>query len=395
MSEFYIDTTGTRIDFKHNPDIRFDGGGKLADNIFDYFKEKGLEPLGNQFWDKLNCKIKIDFSNVLYQNYADNRVWISPIEYSDYKKAFTILEFHCKDKKKGIGTAVLEEIIQGADLFGYTIFIEPTSMMKYRVETDINTNDLKRWYSKYDFKPINDNYSDYVWLRNPKNTDIRFEDGGKVGNFKYSLTFGGITIYTNIEQEYVGKNYSPFESKGSFKADIRKSDLDNIAIESEQLKDFNFQWGVDNWKSISQKLKNKGINKLELYIGGITKTYKLKVLNDSENTDIDYAGGGKVYYLKGKKILLWKILKNNYLTYDQAEENNWNYSRLNIFINGELDEFADVKAFDKNLYYDFDMFEKQIKEILKDKSVTLIELQYGDTNGSNTQWLTLYGSYLL
>ena len=173
------DGTNTTFDGS-NPDIRFDGGGKLADNIFDYFKEKGFEPLGKGFWGKSNCTIKIDFSNVLYQQKGDNRVWVSPIEYSDYKKAFTILEFHCKDKNKGIGTALLKEIIQGADLFGYTIFIEPTSMNKYLVETDINTNDLKRWYSKYDFKPLNDNYSDNVWLRNPKNPDIRFNEGGEV-----------------------------------------------------------------------------------------------------------------------------------------------------------------------------------------------------------------------
>jgi hypothetical protein len=165
------DGSNTTFD-ANNPDIRFDGGGVLPDNIFDYLKEKGFEPLGNGLRSKSNCTIKMDFSNVLYQAQNDNRVWISPIEYSDYKKAFTILEFHCRDKNKGIGTAVLEEIIRGADLFGYTIFIEPTSMKKYRVETDINTDDLKRWYSKFDFKPINNNYSNYVWLRSPKNSDI-------------------------------------------------------------------------------------------------------------------------------------------------------------------------------------------------------------------------------
>ena len=129
-----------------------------------------------------------------------------------------------------------------------------------------------------------------------KNPDIRFEEGGGVKqDFKYSLTFGGITIYTNIEQEYIGENYSPFESKGSFKASVRKNDLVNIAIESEQLKDFNFQWGVDDWKSISQKLKNKGINKLELYLtNGIIKTYELKVLNDSDNPDMPNVEGGLV-----------------------------------------------------------------------------------------------------
>lgn len=141
------------------------------------------------------------------------------------------------------------------------------------------------------------------------NSDIRFDDGGRINkDFKYSLTFGGITIYTNTEQEYVGKKYSPFESKGSFKASVRKIDLENIAIESEQLKNFNFQWGVDDWKSISQKLKNKGINKLELYLtSGIIKNYELKILSDLENPDIRFEDGGNVEDLISKGVIELKM----------------------------------------------------------------------------------------
>ena len=141
------------------------------------------------------------------------------------------------------------------------------------------------------------------------NPDIRFDDGGRINkDFKYSLTFGGITIYTNTEQEYVGKKYSPFESKGSFKASVRKIDLENIAIESEQLKNFNFQWGVDDWKSISQKLKNKGINKLELYLtSGIIKNYELKILSDLENPDIRFEDGGEVEDLISQGIVELKM----------------------------------------------------------------------------------------
>jgi hypothetical protein len=128
-------------------------------------------------------------------------------------------------------------------------------------------------------------------------------EGGNVeDDFKYSLTANGIIIYTNAEQEYVGKNYSPFESKGSFKATVRKADLENIAIESEELKYFDFKWGVDDWKSISKKLKNKGINKLELFeVGKIIKTFELKPLKladgtnttfDGSNDDIRFAEGG-------------------------------------------------------------------------------------------------------
>ena len=112
-----------------------------------------------------------------------------------------------------------------------------------------------------------------------------FDGGGNMTEkFKHSKEFAGITIYTNDEQEYVGENFSPFDSKGSFKATVRKGDLENIAIESNELKSFNFQWGLDDWKSIAKKLKNKGINKLELYsIGKIIKTYELRPLNKMEN----------------------------------------------------------------------------------------------------------------
>lgn len=109
---------------------------------------------------------------------------------------------------------------------------------------------------------------------------VRYKDGGKVDNFKYSKVFAGITIYTNAEQEYVGNNYSLFESKGSFKASVSKGDLENIAIESKELKDFNFTWGVDNWNTIAKKLKTNKINELELYeVGKIIKTYELKPIN--------------------------------------------------------------------------------------------------------------------
>lgn len=113
----------------------------------------------------------------------------------------------------------------------------------------------------------------------------KMNDGGSVDeNFKYSKEFAGIMIYTNNEQEYVGENYSPFESKGSFKSSVRKGDLENIAIESDELKSFNFQWGVDDWKSIAKKLKNKGINKLELYsIGKFIKTFQLRPLYKMKN----------------------------------------------------------------------------------------------------------------
>ena len=90
----------------------------------------------------------------------------------------------------------------------------------------IGFNKLKGWVE-----------NKYVKIHNDKMA----RGGGVSENFKYSKEYAGITIYTNTEQEYVGEMYSPFESKGSFKAPIRKGDLENIAIESTELKNFNFR----------------------------------------------------------------------------------------------------------------------------------------------------------
>jgi|LakMenEpi03Aug12_release.lakeMendotaPanAssembly.Ray.scaffolds.fasta_scaffold1296475_1 hypothetical protein len=56
----------------------------------------------------------------------------------------------------------------------------------------------------------------------------------------------------------------------------------------------------------------------------------------------------------------------------------------------ELSEMIDLKVFDKENYYDFEMFENQIANILKDKSVNKIELEYGDYEGEKTNWFILY-----
>jgi predicted ABC-type ATPase len=104
------------------------------------------------------------------------------------------------------------------------------------------------------------------------------EGGGEtMKNFKYSKVFSGITIYTNTQQEYLGNYYSPFESKGSFKANVSRGDLTNIAIDSKDLQDLNLKWDVDNWNTIAKKLKDKNIKELELItVGKIIKSYELK-----------------------------------------------------------------------------------------------------------------------
>jgi type I restriction-modification system DNA methylase subunit len=109
--------------------------------------------------------------------------------------------------------------------------------------------------------------------------------GGIAEDFKYSKEFSGITIYTDVEQEYVGNNYSPFENKGSFKATITKGGLENIALESKYLQNFNFKYGVDNWNTISKKLKDNKITKLELYqVGKYVKTFELKPIIEKNNS---------------------------------------------------------------------------------------------------------------
>lgn len=113
---------------------------------------------------------------------------------------------------------------------------------------------------------------------------IKINGGAISEDFKYSKQFSGITIYTDVQQEYVGNNYSPFENKGSFKATITKGGLENIALESKYLENFNFKYGVDNWNTISKKLKDNKITKLELYqVGKYIKTFELKPIIKKNN----------------------------------------------------------------------------------------------------------------
>lgn len=147
------------------------------------------------------------------------------------------------------------------------------------------------------------------YIENPKQIakftkKNKFELGGQNNDFKYAKPFGEITIFTNVEQEYVGNNYSPFENKGSFKATIRKGDLENIALESKDLANFNFEWGVDNWNTISKKLKQKNINKLELYsVGKQVKTFELRPLvnNEKQKGNYEFKNGGHLSKNKSLK----------------------------------------------------------------------------------------------
>jgi hypothetical protein len=147
----------------------------------------------------------------------------------------------------------------------------------------------------------------------------KMEDGGEtMKNFKYSKVFSGVTIYTNTEQEYVGNYYSPFESKGSFKANVVRGDLTNIAIESKDLQDLNLKWGVDDWNTIAKKLKDKNIKELELIlVGKIIKSYELKPISKMAS-GANMRDGGILFTINDDKIddLLYRSNFNSYVFLD-------------------------------------------------------------------------------
>jgi hypothetical protein len=137
-------------------------------------------------------------------------------------------------------------------------------------------------------------------------------------------------------------------------------------------------------------------NDFYLYFNSLPDADKLGRISKIPNVEIlnkNFAKGGNIGYLKGKKMKIWNILKNHYLTKEEAEENDDNYCQLNLWRDNELVEFRDVKSFDEQKYYDFDMFENQIAEIIKEELVDKIELEYGDYEGLNTNWLTLYEKF--
>jgi hypothetical protein len=205
--------------------------------------------------------------------------------------------------------------------------------------------------------------------------DVTNEDGDSIGSLTKLVDEDRIITWNG--EDFDGNQLS--EQDFDFKDDARQAIVDKWNKEQKKNFDREAKKKIKDAQKAKEKV-DKAAAKEEAKSASVVK--KEEVPN--------YLRFLKTESTSKKKALLWSILKNNYLTQDQAEENNENYSRLNIYFNGELDEFADVKAFNKENYYDFDMFEKQIQEILKDKSVTLIELQYGDYNGVGTQWLNLY-----
>jgi 8-oxo-dGTP pyrophosphatase MutT (NUDIX family) len=100
LSEFYIDNTGTIIDFKHNNDIRFDGGGEITNYI--------------EFYDNLQIE---DGSKYIGRKFANVFPFIgkrtSPAEYrisvKEYNKLLSRLE-NDNYTTKGMKTADLNRL---------------------------------------------------------------------------------------------------------------------------------------------------------------------------------------------------------------------------------------------------------------------------------------------
>ena len=198
---------------------------------------------------------------------------------------------------------------------------------------------------------------------------------GEVGEYSVSISKDGKTAKVRI------KKMGSYEATGGGKAEANleiKTDENKKRFVTTKNKTKVY---IDDVITPAKVESTKATTKSTVKAAPVKKKVKVEAPVVKKKEVPNYLRFLETESTSKKKALLWSILKNNYLTQDQAEENNGNYSRLNIWFNGKLDEFANVKAFNKENYYDFDMFEKQIQEILKDKSVTLIELQYGDYNG--------------
>lgn len=225
--------------------------------------------------------------------------------------------------------------------------------------------------------------SDDVWqvkffanIKNLFDTDDK-QDLKKLQDYTIK-TYSQYGNFDNMSEDLYGGGYETFEV--DYLIGNRKNKYDNNGSIPALISEMGYGGYINKDENVLVLFDK---NNLKLSDGS-NNTF------DGSNPDIRFKGGGEIKYLKGKKTQIWNILKNHYLSEQEAEENEENYSRLNIFEDGDLADFAQVKAFDKNLYFDFDMLEKQIKEIAKNPSVTSIELEYGDYEKRVTDWLILY-----
>ncbi len=164
-------------------------------------------------------------------------------------------------------------------------------------------------------------------------------------NFKYSLEVNGIDFVTNHSQTYVDENLSPFESKGSFKATIRKTDLVNIAAESEALSGLGITY-EDSTKSVCEKLKKKGIYQIEIF--------KNKMILEMRPVDLSKSILGDIILPKNNNDIQ-KSIQNFVKLYSEKKINKDTFEKavkeLSGLVKREKLVTKNGKTFRQNFYY--------------------------------------------
>ena len=341
------DGSNTKFD-AGNPDIRYADGGKVKKVKFDIESREDEEDRTTISINGIGEVILIEtFPEYEFlEDVGEDGLEELGVEEGDIIGKIEHLEIEDEYKGQGYAKLLMEKAIEVAKEKGLMpLYLNASPMGSKRY--GLNIEDLTGFYESLGFE---------VFLR---------QGGNNLMILKNTYKNGGLT----------------------------KNNMENkIKFSKEEHKDFNF------WKQDGNVSKNEDgsystqdaqwTNRLK-DLDALKQYYYKEFLSDNNR----YKGGGKVVYLKGMKTKIWNILKDHFLSEKEAEKNEENYSRINVFRDYDLDDFQEVKAFDKEgsqYYYDFDKLENQIAKILKDESVTKIELEYGDFEKANTNWMILF-----
>ena len=187
----------------NNPDIRFDGGGKIMreesekkiGNFFDWFEENG--------WQELNEK---EIENIGLNYYATGVVYKSPdknISFGFSQSARLVLNdgmvrkiilrydklpviildsLIVKEKGKGHGTKAIKLLTELADKYGVEIQVQPSPLID--VQQYLDKDQLIKFYKNAGFQSI-DGQTNYEILKYnskelTKDTENKYADGGLI-----------------------------------------------------------------------------------------------------------------------------------------------------------------------------------------------------------------------
>ena len=70
----------------------------------------------------------------------------------------------------------------------------------------------------------------------------------------------------------------------------------------------------------------------------------------------------------------------------EAENTDGNYFRLQVWRDGDLDEIENIYTPSRR----FDALRKRCNELVKDSSVTMLELQYGNLFDERIDWIKIF-----